>query len=168
MSIESRSAEIKAQLNAEDVQKEFEAVVAVQGEVAEKLLEQNGWSIIRQLFGACAQHLVTTRGFIEPAMAGFESFKDKLEDPIAFQKNLQTLVADLSAMAEALQVASSRHVGKEGAPTAEELPLVGELTLAYSQVQSQLELSVDPLIFSMIDTMKAAGIDSFEVAQESV
>lgn len=168
MSIESRSAEIKAQYNAEQLQKEFEAVVAVQGDVAEKLLEQNGWSILRQLFGACAQHLVTTQDFVLPALAGFEDYKAQLDDPTAFQKNLQTLVADLGAMAEALQLATGRHVGKEGAPTAEELTLVGELTLAYNQVQSQLELSIDPLIFSMIDTMKAAGITSFAIVKEAV
>lgn len=143
----------------EEIQKHFDEAVSQSSVAAKNYLKANGWDIVREMYRASAEQIQSTASFTMLTTLNWENIKPKLEDPEAFAKNFQTLRNDLTLLIELLKKVGEKHIDRRGEPKVEEMPLLLDISQLYSDIQGKYETAVQPLIFSMIETMQKAGVE---------
>lgn len=129
--------------------------------VAQKLLADKGWDIVKQLFLISSEMLQTTQLFVLPVISEEDLVKEKLgENYEEFQKGFDALKEDLATMSSVLIALSKKHVDKVGAVEPEDQTLVAELTMGYSNIQSQMENEVGPELMKQMAILEAAGVSA--------
>lgn len=144
---------------SDDLKKVFDTVVDASSVVAEHQLKNYGWDIVREMYRAAAEQIQSTASFTMLTTLNWEVIKPKLDDPEAFAKNFTTLRNDLTVLIELLKVAGEKHLTRQGEPKPEEFNELLDISQLYSDIQGKFESAVQPLIFSMIDTMQKAGVE---------
>lgn len=149
----------KTQL-AENVRAEFDLAVDKSAEVAEAMLMEQGWDILKELHQATYASVIATSIVMIPVMQHKETILSKVSDPTAFSNNLATASKEIAELVKSVQTLQQGHIDKTGSPDLEDMELVSDLTLGYSQVQTCMESAVQPLLLAMIEHMQEAGIDT--------
>lgn len=145
------------------VQEQFNQAVEKSSEVADALLMENGWEILNELHKATYATVVSTSIVMIPAMQNKEIILEKISDPTGFNKSLETASGEISKMIQGVQLLHKGHYDKTGNPTIDDIDLINDLTLGYSQIQTCMETAVQPLLMALIDQMQEAGIDTEKV-----
>lgn len=136
-----------------------EEAVAVQSSVAQKLLQTDGWNILRELFRINSEMLNTTQLFVLPVIAQEELIREKLgEHYAAFEKDFAVLREDLALMANALLALSKRHLERKGDVAEEDQALIVELASGYSNLQTQMENKVSGELAKQMEILEVAGV----------
>lgn len=130
---------------------------------ADELLKQAGWDILAEMLKALLMGINSTRVIVEPVVNGLPLLKEKVSDPEGLSKIVETLRHDIAIVAEGVLKLASRHQGKTGAPTLEELVAVGIISEGYSAAQTKLERGIQPLILQLCTILEEAGVTEFEV-----
>lgn len=149
---------LKAQ---DDLARGLGAIEAETNKLAAGLLQgEQAWDIVDGMRGVTTQLMLNTQNLILPVLENLDTvILPKLEDPTGFQKNLQTAMADLADMTEAVRLLTDKHAGKTGAASEDDLVQINAISLGYSQIQSTMEAGVTPMLNGLIDTMQKAGIE---------
>lgn len=138
-------------------------VIQKSSEAATELLNQDGWSIVRQLHAASLEAINQTGLVVLPVMANMEEYKLKLSDPVGFEKRFATLSNDITHLMVAVKALGERSADKKGKPTPAELDTIGKLTMDYTKIQGHIEAAVQPLILVLVEELEAAGITELKV-----
>lgn len=139
-------------------------VITKSAEAANELLGQDGWNIVRGLHAAAIDSINQTGFFVLPVMTNLDDYKLTLTDPAGFEQRLDTLTTDIANLMVTVKALGVKSEGKTGKPTAEELDLIGKLTMDYTRVQGFIETTVQPLILVLADELEAVGITELNVA----
>lgn len=139
-------------------------VITKSAEAANELLGQDGWNIVRGLHAAAIDSINQTGLFVLPVMTNLDDYKLTLTDPVGFEQRLDTLTTDIANLMVTVKALGVKSEGKTGKPTAEELDLIGKLTMDYTRVQGFIETTVQPLILVLADELEAVGITELNVA----
>lgn len=142
-----------------------EEILEQSAEAAAGLLKQDGWSILRQLYFITAQSIESTKVVIIPVIMDLDNILAKLSDPIAFKAILDNTRNDLSNMIEALEMLNNKHYGKKGIPSDDDLELINIVSLGYTKIQAHMDSAIRPLLFSLIETMQEAGVDTISLVK---
>jgi hypothetical protein len=141
--------EVSLDINKDNVEE-------VQAAVADHLLKsEQSWDILNSLYLECANKLLHTRGFTVPVLAQMSVLKEKLNDPDGFQRSFSTLLNDIQAFKLQLDGIQAQHQGKTGTPTEADWPTIFAISQNYSNLISYFESVIAPLIFTLIDVIKA-------------
>lgn len=142
-----------------------EEILEQSAEAADGLLKQDGWAILRQLYLITAQSIESTKVVILPIMMDLDNILAKLSDPIAFKAILDNTRNDLSNMISALEMLNEKHYGKKGVPSDEDFELINIVSLGYTKIQAHMDSAIRPLLFSLIETMQEAGVDTLSLVK---
>lgn len=132
-------------------------------DVAESLLQQDGWSIVNELHAAALDTINQTGLFVLPVMANLDDYNLILKDPVGFNKRFETLSNDIAALMITVKRLEQYADGKKGKPTLDEIDTISKITLEYSRVHSYIELTIHPLILVLTDELEAVGINELTV-----
>lgn len=128
---------------------------------ADALLATDGWSILRELHISLSHAINATSVIVIPATQNAEMIRSKVSDPIAFSNIMHNAVEDISNLARALAALGRIHLenGKtEVLP--EDLDQIVDLSMKYTNIHGHLDNSVRPLLFSLVEVLKEADIDT--------
>lgn len=140
---------------------QLDEAVEKSAQSAAALIKEDGWAILRELYKLTAQALNATAVVIVPATQNREIILAKVSDPEGFSRDIQTTITDVEEMIRTLQVLGGQHLDKTGFPsTPEDVALISQLSLGYSQIQHHVETAVQPLLMALITTMQEAGVDT--------
>ncbi len=146
--------------NQKEVQEQFEQALELTPEIADTLIQQQGWDILAELYKATFASIASTSIVVIPATRYKEEIISKVSDPEGFEKNLSTAGREIATLIKSVQLLQAGHASKRGTPTPEEYDLINDLTLGYSKVQLAIETAVQPLLMAMIQYLQEAGIDT--------
>lgn len=138
-------------------------MVIKSAEAAEQLLEQDGWSIVKELNRAVVDSLNQTGLVVLPIMSKLDEYKTKLSDPEGFVTKFETLNKDILVLLEELRGLSALSEGKSGKPSPDEMETIQILTIGYTRIQGAIERSVHPLILNLVDELEAIGVTELSV-----
>lgn len=139
-------------LNTEDQALLQERVDEMQKKVADQVLKSpQGWDIVNQMAQAATQQVLGTSPFVLPYMQNKDVILEKLSDPVAFEKQFATLMADLGKHSRNINEIASKHKGKTGVPTEEDHALLFLLSEEYSRAADYYDSVIEPLMMSLID-----------------
>lgn len=143
------------QQTPEQEQETRERLLKLQEQVAKAMLKSDeGWEILRQFYNIGSQKILATSVFVVPVLQNKRAILDKLNDPAGFEKSFATLTSEISRYKNQLVALWSQHSDRRGRPTDLEHVLIFQLSEQYNQLLSQLETVMEPLMFSLIDTVR--------------
>lgn len=140
-------------------------VIQKSAEASEQLLQQDGWSIVREMHASVLDSINQTGLVVLPIMANLDDYKLKLKDPQGFEQRFQTLSDDITSIMGTASVLGAQSEGKTGKPTEAEISQISGLTMAYTKVQGYIERTVQPLILVLVDELEAVGITELKIEQ---
>ncbi|WDS62356.1 hypothetical protein [Pseudomonas phage D6] len=136
-----------------------EVALEVQSFVAQKLLDTQGWAILRKLFEITNEMIDTTKLFVLPVMSQEALLREKLGEHFdAFHKDFEAVREDLATMAGTLVALSKQHLERKGEISDTDKILIAELANGYSNLQSQMETKVGPELMKQMEILEVAGI----------
>lgn len=128
-----------------------------------KLLAQDGWTIIRQLQTALLESINQTGLFTLPVTLNLDEYIKVIKDPEGFNARFATLTNDLMGLMVTAKSLGDRIGDKTGKPTEDELEIVGKITLDLTRLQGYIENTVHPLIIILADELEQVGINDLTV-----
>lgn len=134
-------------------------------EAAEQLLQQDGWSIVRELHAAALDSINQTGLAVLPIMANLDDYKLILNDPAGFEQRFETLTNDIAMVMVTAKALGEKSEGKKGKPTAEDIQLISSLTMDYTKVQGYIERTIQPLILVLVEELEAVGVTELNIKQ---
>ncbi|AAL82979.1 hypothetical protein FDJ06_gp274 [Pseudomonas phage SL2] len=144
----------------------FERAVGASAAAADHILNRDGWDVVNVLAGSVGKRILQTEVFINPVINKINEIIPTLSDPTGFQKNLQTVIADLNRLTKIISVLYVQHQGKVGpANNEDELKLISELVTKYTGIEGAIERGIDGVILAMIGTLREAGWDEKLIQQ---
>lgn len=141
----------------------LEEIAETTSVVANELLKQDGWSILAVMQHELIKSVNATSLIMNPVNANITEVKAKVSDPEGFDKVITCLKNDITEIIKTIGALTKLHEGKTGEPTEDELPLVDKISQGYAELQSMVELTVQPLILWVADKLEDAGITSLNV-----
>lgn len=136
-------------------------------EVAETVLKsESSWEILKQMSGMAVSQLMATQRFVLPVLSQLSVICEKLSDPEAFTRSFNTLTGDIQSHAKQLRSLAVEHEGKSGEPTEDEWPLIFSVSQEYSNLLTNFETVIQPLMLSLIDTVQKEYGDVVEMKTE--
>lgn len=158
-SITEMTQSVEQLLSVPAAEENKEELVAIQSEVASKLLQQKGWDIAKELFDVTYESLEVTKLYVFPVITKQEELSAKLGDKFPeFKTRFDALKEDLAVIAETLSRIYLTHASKTGAVADDELKLISEVTLGYSLIQTQMEEQVGPEMLRQLEALEAGGV----------
>lgn len=131
-----------------------EIVLDEQIVAAAVLTSEQSWEVLEELYAQASKRIVATSWFVNPVVTNIASLREKLNDPIGFEKSFNTLMADIRATGESLKVVYEQHAGRSGVPEEEDWPTVFSTSQDYNTLINRFESTIDPLIDSLMDIIK--------------
>lgn len=155
MSVEVEDAQI-----VEEVV-DMDEVIKKSSVTADALLATDGWSILRELHISLSHAINATSVIVIPATQNAEMIRSKVSDPVAFSNIMHNAVEDIGNLARAL--AALGHIHLENGKTEvlpEDLDQITDLSMKYTNIHGHLDNSVRPLLLSLVEVLKEAGVDT--------
>lgn len=139
-------------------------IILDEGTVAAAVLtSEQSWEVLNGLYAAASQKILSTEGFVVPVMNQMAVLKEKLKDPVAFERSFTTLINDIRKLSDRLRLVFAQHSGKSGEPTQEEWTLTFSISQEYSNIITEFDVVIAPLIFSLIETIRDEHGDMLQV-----
>ncbi len=153
--IELSEESIQQMSTAEKAELE-ERVDQMQTKIADGVLKgEKGWDIIRELGLNATKQILATSPFVLPYMQNKQAILFKLQDPEGFAKQFDTLMGDIERHSITIKNLAAKHQGKTGVPTEDEQAAVFLLADEYSRALEHFDNVIEPLMNSLIETIKA-------------
>lgn len=131
-------------------------LLATEKVVAEAVLKsEHAWDVVRELYAQCCMCIANTQQFVIPVLNNRVEITKRLSDPEGFSRQFTTLMADIKYIADTIKTIYAKHEHLSGEPTEEQAELLFEVSTAYSEALEHFERCISPLIFAMVETLKA-------------
>lgn len=143
-----------------------EQLTAVEAHIATKMLEQNGWAILDELFRTTGEAIGHTKFYVLPTLVSLPKIKEALgEHGESFVTMFTELQGDIETISQTLLSLRKEHAGKVHLPTADEFVTISNLADAYNNLMHQLDLVVGQKVLDQLAILDVVGLGSDHLAE---